>query len=94
MRPKDTFIRLKIDHRPLPVGLPGQLPEKVNPTLPAGIVRVLEALAQVGLYGNTKTEVAGYLIIKAVDDLWKDGRVSLPPINPAAATPPSDMPSR
>jgi len=66
--------------------------EQVTPTLPPAIVRVLEAL--VGLYGNSKAEVAAYLIIKAVDDLWREGRVSLPAVNPTPPSLPSDTPSR
>ena len=52
--------------------------EKVNPTLPARVVRCLEALADLGLYGSTKTEVAAYLIIRGVDDIARGGAIRLP----------------
>jgi hypothetical protein len=52
--------------------------EKVNPTLPAAVVRCLEKLADTGLYGTTKTEVAAYLIVRAVDDLVRSGTLQLP----------------
>jgi hypothetical protein len=46
---------------------------KVNPTLPADAIRCLEALAQMGRYGGTKTEVAAYLITRGLDDLTRTG---------------------
>jgi hypothetical protein len=52
--------------------------EKVNPTLPANVVRCLDALAETGLYGSTKTEVAAYLIVRGVDDLVRAGTLRLP----------------
>ena len=51
---------------------------KVNPTLPANVMRRLEVLAEMSLYGPTKTEVAAYLIRRGVDDLIRNGVLRLP----------------
>jgi hypothetical protein len=47
---------------------------KVNPTLPLDAIKCLELLAKMGRYGGkTKTGVAGYLIMRALDDLTRAG---------------------
>lgn len=52
-------------------------PGKVNPTLSAETIKCLEFLARMGRYGKTKTEVAGYLIIRGIDDLTRAGTLPL-----------------
>lgn len=51
---------------------------KVNPTLPHDAINRLEILAKMGMYGNTKTEVAAYLIIRELDDLTRTGVLPRP----------------
>jgi hypothetical protein len=47
---------------------------KVNPTLAPDAIKCLELLAKMGRYGgNTKTSVAGYLIMRELDDLTRSG---------------------
>lgn len=47
---------------------------KLHPTLPNELHKCLEFLAQTGRFGGTtKTEVAAYLITRALDDLTRSG---------------------
>ncbi len=46
---------------------------KVNPSLPPDAIACLELLAKMGRYGSTKTAVAGYLIMREIDDLTRQG---------------------
>jgi len=53
---------------------PSEANGKVNPTLPPDAIACLELLAKMGRYGgNTKTAVAGYLIMREIDDLTRAG---------------------
>jgi hypothetical protein len=46
---------------------------KVEPTIPAGMYRRLEQLSEMDEYPATPTEVAKYLIMRAIDDLKRAG---------------------
>jgi hypothetical protein len=59
---------------------------KVEPTLPLTVVRCLETLVAMGLFGSSKAEVARYLIMRGVDDLVRAGTLRLP----LPDTPPRD----
>ena len=47
-------------------------------------LRCLELLVKMGRYGGTKTEVAGYLILRELDDLTRTG--VLPAVLPPEAS--------
>jgi len=52
----------------------GEANGKVNPTLPPDAIACLELLAKMGRFGgSTKTAVAGYLIMREIDDLTRAG---------------------
>lgn len=53
--------------------------EKVTATLSPRVVRQLEELARFGTYGGpTPSEVAGYLIMREIDDLIRAGVLRRP----------------
>jgi hypothetical protein len=41
--------------------------------LPEAVVAILDRLAEVGVHGTNRTEVARYLIIRGIDELKRDG---------------------
>lgn len=54
---------------------------KVEPTLPPDAFACLERLADMKRFGNTRNEVARYMILREIDDLTRAG--VLPPTKPS-----------
>jgi hypothetical protein len=54
----------------------------VNPVLPPDALASLRLLADRQRFGSTVNEVARYLIIRALDDLARDGQIPSGPIRP------------
>jgi hypothetical protein len=52
---------------------------KIEPTIPADAYACLQRLADMGRYGANPTEVARYLLIRALDDLTRAGVLSAAP---------------
>lgn len=45
----------------------------------------LDQLVEVGLFGATIDEVAEYLVIRGLQDLWRDGMLQVPKLGGDAA---------
>jgi hypothetical protein len=48
---------------------------KVEPTIPAGAYARLEHLAKMGMHGGNPTEVARFLIVESLTQLWREGKI-------------------
>ena len=44
--------------------------------LPSKAAQRLESLVQTGLYGASRAEVAKYIILQHLQELWKSGKLS------------------
>jgi hypothetical protein len=50
-------------------------PRKVEPKIPVTAYARLEYLVKIGFHGNTPTEVARTLLLRALEDLWREGKI-------------------
>lgn len=57
-------------------------PREVKPKLPADAYACLQWLAKMGRYGSNATEVARYLLMRAIDDMTREGVLPKEPIAP------------
>ncbi len=50
-------------------------PKKIEPTIPLSAHARLDYLVKIGFHGNTRTEVARTLLLRALEELWREGKI-------------------